>query len=111
MLAGAVPYVPFKSNTVVPASDDKSAWALMYHYTQGHRQEFLDYYHAGARSNVEPAFSMIKSKFGNSLLCKSTEGQVNEAICKVLCHNLVEVARALHYGQNPALDSLTLAAI
>ena len=109
MLAGVVPYIPFKSNTVVPALDDKSAWAIMYHYFQANRQEFWDYYHR--RSNVESTFNMVKSKFGSSLLCKSTAGQVNEAICKVLCHNLVEVSRALHYGQNPALDNLSLAAI
>ena len=109
MLAGVVPYIPFKSNTKAPALDDGSAWALMYHYVQANRQEFLDYYHR--RSNVETTFSMVKAKFGSSLLCKSTTGQVNEALCKVLCHNLVEVARALHYGQNPVLDNLSLDAI
>ena len=109
MLAGAVPYIPFKSNTVAPNLDDKSAWAIMYHYIRAHPQEFWDYYHR--RSNVESVFSMVKGKFGGSLLSKSTTGQVNEAICKVLCHNLVEVARAFRYGQNPALSNLTLDAI
>ena len=81
----------------------------MYHYIRAHPQEFWDYYHR--RSNVESVFSMVKGKFGGSLLSKSTTGQVNEAICKVLCHNLVEVARAFRYGQNPALSNLTLDAI
>ena len=109
MLTGAVPYIPFKSNVVAPAPDDTSAWAIMYHYVQANRQEFLDFYHK--RSNIESAFNMIKSKFDSSLLCKSTPGQVNETLCKVLCHNLVEVARAFRYGQDPVLDSLTLDAI
>ena len=109
MLAGVVPYVPFKSNTVVPALDDGSAWAIMYHYFQANPQEFWAYYHR--RSNVESVFDMIKDKFGRSLFSKSTTGQVNEALCKVLCHNLVEVSRALRYGQNPMLENLRIDAI
>jgi len=31
---------------------------------------------------------MIKRKFGNSLRSKTKTAQVNEALCKVLCHNL-----------------------
>ena len=54
---------------------------------------------------------MIKDKFGSSLFSNSTTGQVNEAICKVLCHNLVEVARALRYVQNPKFEDLSMAAI
>ena len=109
MLAGAVPYIPFKSNTVVPALDDTSAWAEMYHFFRFRPEEFWAFYHR--RSNVESTFSMIKDKFGDHLFSKSTAGQVNEAICKVLCHNLVEVSRALRYGRNPKLDDLTIAAI
>ena len=81
----------------------------MYHYFRAYPREFLEYYHR--RSNVESAFDMIKDKFGSSLFSKSTAGQVNEAICKVLCHNLVEVARALRYGRNPKLEDLNMAAI
>ncbi len=31
---------------------------------------------------------MIKAKFGQKLRSKSMTGQINEALCKVLCHNL-----------------------
>ena len=31
---------------------------------------------------------MIKSKFGDSLRSKTETAQINEALCKVLCHNL-----------------------
>lgn len=109
MLAGVVPYIPYRSNTVMPALDDTSAWAIMYHYFRACPQEFWAYYHR--RSNVESTFDMIKDKFGSSLFSKSTVGQVNEAICKVLCHNLVEVARAYRYGRNPRLEDLSMAAI
>jgi hypothetical protein len=39
------------------------------------------------RSNVETTFHMIKSKFGDSLRSKTKTAQINEALCKVLCHN------------------------
>jgi hypothetical protein len=32
---------------------------------------------------------MIKRKFGEALLSKSPEGQVNEVLAKVVCHNIV----------------------
>ena len=35
---------------------------------------------------TKSAFSMIKGKFGDSVRSKSDTGQVNEALCKVLCH-------------------------
>ena len=47
---------------------------------------FLTHYHK--RSNVETAFSMIKGKFGDAVRSKSDIGQLNEVLCKVLCHNL-----------------------
>ncbi len=40
------------------------------------------------RSNVESTFSMIKAKFGDSLRSKTETAQVNEALCKILCHNI-----------------------
>ena len=52
----------------------------MYNHTR-----FLQYH---KRSNVETTFSMIKAKFGDSLRSKTKTGQVNEALCKVLCHNI-----------------------
>jgi hypothetical protein len=50
-------------------------------------EAFLANYHK--RSNVETTFSMIKAKFGDSLLARSDVGQMNEALCKVLAHNIV----------------------
>jgi hypothetical protein len=41
-------------------------------------------------------FSMIKVKFGDSLLARSDVGQMNEALCKVLAHNIVCVIHAMH---------------
>jgi hypothetical protein len=50
------------------------------------RDEFMSHYHK--RSNVETTFSMIKMKFGDSLRSKTDTAMVNEALCKILRHNL-----------------------
>jgi hypothetical protein len=42
------------------------------------------------------AFAAIKGKFGDSLRSKSDVGQINEALCKVLCHNLCVLVRVMH---------------
>jgi len=39
---------------------------------------------------------MIKSKFGQRLRSKTMTAQINEALCKVLCHNLCVVIQSVH---------------
>jgi len=87
---GAIPYIPFKTNSKAGGLSTYSAkselWDRMFHFYNLHREEFLTHYHK--RSNVETTFHMIKSKFGQRLRSKSMTAQINEALCKVLCHNL-----------------------
>jgi len=65
------------------------------------RDDFLERYHK--RSNIETAYSMIKGKFCSALRSKSDTRQINEALCKVLCHNLCCVVQAIHeLGTEPA---------
>jgi hypothetical protein len=53
---------------------------------------------------VETAFSQIKGEFGDSVRSKSDTGQINEALCKVLCHNLCVLCHSMHeLGIEPAL--------
>jgi transposase len=62
---GAMPYIPFKSNSKASASTygaKSELWTRMFHFYNLHREEFLTHYHK--RSNVETTFHMIKSKFG-----------------------------------------------
>ena len=94
-LAGGTPFVPFKWNTVEPGEASDSVWSQMYGYFMYHREEFLEHYHK--RSNAETAFSTIKGKFGDSLRSKSDVGQINEALCKILCHNICVVVQCIHW--------------
>ena len=66
----------------------------MYYYFMYNRLDFMEHYHM--RSNIESAFSMIKGKFGDAVRSKCDTGQVNEALCKVLCHNICVLIHAIH---------------
>jgi transposase len=81
---GAQPLVPFKANNVYGKS---ATWNRLFHYFQFQKDEFLARYHR--RSNVESTFSAMKRKFGDTIRSKSPVAQRNEALLKVLCHNLV----------------------
>jgi transposase len=89
--AGAVPYVPFKSNSLDKGSP---AWRRMYATFLYRQEEFLAHYHK--RSNVEATFSAIKRKFGGAVRSKRFTAQVNEILCKILCHNLTVLVHAMH---------------
>jgi transposase len=89
---GATPYIPFKTNVQGKRGDD--LWKKLFHFYSFKREEFLTHYHK--RSNVETTFSMIKAKFGERLRCKTETAQINEALCKVLCHNLCVVIQSMY---------------
>jgi transposase len=95
---GAIPYIPFKTNSVPDSRGSygpkSELWSRMYHFYALHRAEFLEHYHK--RSNVETTFHMIKSKFGQRLRSRTLTAQINEALCKVLCHNLCVVIQSVH---------------
>lgn len=93
---GAIPYIPFKINSVPQSGYEPKSelWTRMYHFYSLHRAEFLQHYHK--RSNIETTFHMIKAKFGQRLRSKTLTAQINEALCKVLCHNLCVVIQSVH---------------
>jgi hypothetical protein len=68
--------------------------AKMFHLYNLNRDEYLNHYHK--RSNVETTNMMIKSKFGDSIRSKTDTAMVNEALAKVLCHNLCCLVQS-HY--------------
>lgn len=98
---GAAPYIPFKDGTGTGITADNGTraphaelWRKLYHAFQFDRERFLRHYHA--RSNVESLFAMIKAKFGASIRSKSLAAQKNEALVKVLCHNVVTLNKAVY---------------
>lgn len=99
---GATAFIPFRANTTPPLGAlngeivpmDNSIWARMYHFYAFNRDTFLQHYHK--RSNVETAFSMIKAKFGSSVRAKTPTAQVNEVLCKVLCHNICVLIQSMY---------------
>jgi transposase len=96
---GAVPFIPFRAGTTgSPTSHHERGydglWMRMWHYYQFRRSDFLGHYHK--RSNAETTFSMIKAKFGGSVRAKTPVAQVNEALMKVLCHNVVVLIQSVY---------------
>jgi transposase len=89
---GGMPFIQFKSNTLEPT--EAGAWARMYHLFMYQREAYMQHYHQ--RSNIQTAFGMIKGKFGSALRSKSDVGQINEALCKVLAHNICVLIQAMH---------------
>ena len=87
--------VPFKSYSKGSQGHKHfdGLWNRMWHYYNFNRDAFLEHYHK--RSNVETAFSMIKSKFGASVRSKSPTAQVNEVLCKILCHNICVLLQSI----------------
>ena len=94
---GATPYIAFKSNAT---GNVGGLFQKMFHFYSYKRDEFLMHYHK--RSNSESTFSMVKAKFGGHIRGKSDTAQVNEALCKVLCHNLCCVIQSMfEFGVEP----------
>jgi hypothetical protein len=52
---------------------------------------------------VESTFWMVKAKFGEALRSKIDVAQVNELLCKVLCHSLCVLIQSMYEsGIEPA---------
>jgi len=88
---GAVPYIPFKTNSV-PQSNytpKSQLWTRMYHFYMMNRPEFLEHYNSGGMPHDQIEVWAETSS-------KTLTAQINEALCKVLCHNLCVVIQSMH---------------
>ena len=90
---GATPYIPFRVNARA-RSREATLWDQLYHFYHLHRETFLQRYHQ--RSLIESTFSMMKAKIGSSLRSKGDTAQMNEVLCKVLCHNTCVVIQSMY---------------
>lgn len=98
---GAVPFIPFKTNSKQAGSP---AWRRMHAMFTLREEEFLAAYHK--RSRVESVFSAVKRKFGGAVRSKIFTAQRNEILCKILCHNLSVLVHAIHeLGIDPTFPS------
>jgi len=96
LVKGGIPYIPFREGEKnKPSYKNKGElWRRMYHLYKYNAEEFNAHYHK--RSNAESTFSMIKARFGERLRSKTERAQVNEALCKVLCHNICVVIQSIY---------------
>ncbi|MGI8638881.1 MAG: transposase [Pyrinomonadaceae bacterium] len=92
--AGAYPFIAWKSNSKITEKDGNELWNKLFHYFSLNKEKFLERYHQ--RSNSETAFSMIKAKFSDRLRSKNRTAQKNEALCKILCHNLCCLIQSIY---------------
>jgi transposase len=90
----AIPYIAWKSNSKLSNKQGNHLWNKLFHYYALNQERFLEHYHK--RSNVETTFSMIKAKFGANLRSKTRTAQINEALCKVLAHNICVLIQSMY---------------
>ncbi len=89
----AIPYIAWKANSRATNKEGNHLWNKLYHYYALNQEKFLEHYHR--RSNVETAFFMIKAKFGGALRSKTRTAQINEALCKILAHNICVLIQSI----------------
>lgn len=85
---GAVPFIPPKINS---SPRGKHLYNRLIGWALNHPEAFDAEYYDG-REHVEGTFHMIKAKFGGHVRSRNPIAQVNEVLCKVLCHNLCRVS-------------------
>ncbi len=94
--ANAVPYIMFKSYSKGSQGNKPfdNLWQRMWHFYNFNRETFMQHYHK--RSNAETVISMIKMKFGSAVRSKLPVAQVNEVLCKILCHNICVLIQSIY---------------
>jgi transposase len=90
----AQPFIAFKTNAISRKPHHSAIWNRMFHFYSYNQERFMQCYHK--RSNVETTFHMIKTKFGDRLRSKTRTAQINEALCKVLAHNLCCLIQSMY---------------
>ena len=91
---GALAVIPFKSNANAVHGSGDPLWTRLYHFYSLNKGDFDRMYHV--RSNAESTNAMIKAKFGERIRSRTQTAQINELLCKVLCHNICVTIQAYY---------------
>jgi transposase len=97
---GGTAYIPFMSHSTGKINkyhkyhEFDGLWHRMWHFYNFNREAFMQHCHK--RSNAETVYSMIKMKFGGSVRSKTPVAQVNEVLCKILCHNICVLIQSVY---------------
>ncbi len=81
---GETPFIPLKTHQGF--SGKHKLWGQMFRHFCFRLGEFGQHYYK--RSNVESTFKLIKVKFRDHVRSKTDVARWNEALCKILCHNI-----------------------
>ena len=84
VMVGAVPVIPTKINTVITDPED-TAWGRL--VARNKDQSACSPYFM--RNNVETVYSTTERLFQKHIRTAHPVAQVNEALCKLLCHNIM----------------------
>jgi transposase len=99
-------YVMFKKNTTGKVG---GLFEKAYHFFLSQKEEYLQHYHR--RSMIESTISMVKRKFGDAVKAKTDTAMKNEALAKLIAHNLCCVTSAVYErGVDPKFLGLPIAA-
>jgi transposase len=90
---GATPYIAFRKNCTAAGEAKSTFWKWAVTEFQNKGSDYREHYYL--RNNVEATFSMLKRKFGAELYSKCSRGQGNEALCKVICHNICVLIQSI----------------
>ncbi len=85
----AVAAIPFKANANPFIHSPNSVWYRLFHVCALNGDDWQRA--VNQQNQAESAFSMIKRKFGEKVFGKTDTAQINEILCKIICHNLCTV--------------------
>lgn len=86
---GALAAIPFRAKANPFNHSPTSVWYKLFHLCALNGADWQKA--VNQQNQAESAFSMIKRKFGEKVFSKADTAQVNEVLCKMLCHNLCVV--------------------
>ncbi len=88
---GVTPFLTVKKNAVKSKKGTDEAWDENYDRAKSADPDVRRVFHR--RSRIESINSVVKGKYEEFVLSTSEVGQYNEALCKVICHNLIVLIR------------------